>query len=140
MSELECRDFSKAFGAVVALKGVGFSVKSGDIRALFGGNGSGKSTCAKILGGSVFKNDGEIYIDGKKIEIDSPISAIKQGIAVTSQELSLFPKQTVNQNLILLDTPKKFLFFKIGRRPVPKPYRLWNGWDCRPCWILSFRN
>ncbi|MBT4644635.1 MAG: sugar ABC transporter ATP-binding protein [Deltaproteobacteria bacterium] len=112
MSELECRDFSKAFGAVVALKGVGFSVKSGDIRALFGGNGSGKSTCAKILGGSVFKNDGEIYIDGKKIEIDSPISAIKQGIAVTSQELSLFPKQTVNQNLILLDTPKKFLFFQ----------------------------
>ena len=111
MSELEFRNISKAFGAVVALKGASLSIKSEEIRAIFGGNGSGKSTLAKILGGSVFKNDGEIFIDGKKIEIDSPISAIKHGISVTSQELSLFPMRTVRQNLTLLNTPKKFLFF-----------------------------
>jgi ribose transport system ATP-binding protein len=112
LPELECRNFSKAFGVVVALKAVSLSLKKGEIRALFGGNGSGKSTCAKILGGSVSKDNGEILIDGKKFEIESPMSAIKQRIAVTSQELSLFPNRTVNQNLTLLNTPKKFLFFE----------------------------
>lgn len=112
MAELELRNMKKAFGAVVALKGANLSLKSGEIRAIFGGNGSGKSTLAKILGGSVFPNDGEIYIDGNKSKIDSPISAIKHGIAVTSQELSLFPDRTVKQNLTLLNTPKKFLFFE----------------------------
>jgi ribose transport system ATP-binding protein len=112
LSELELRNIKKAFGAVVALKGASLSLKSGEIRAIFGGNGSGKSTLAKILGGSVFPNDGEIYIDGNRININSPISAIKHGIAVTSQELSLFPDRTVKQNLTLLNTPKKFLFFE----------------------------
>ncbi len=112
MSELEFRNINKAFGAVVALKNASLSVKSGEIRAIFGGNGSGKSTLAKILGGSVFKNDGEILIDGKKTEMKSPISAIRHGVAVTSQELSLLPNRTVLQNLTLLNTPKRFLFFE----------------------------
>jgi ribose transport system ATP-binding protein len=111
LSELEFRNISKAFGAVVALKEASLSIKSKEIRAIFGGNGSGKSTLAKILGGSVYKNSGDIYIDGKKIEINSPISSIKHGISVTSQELSLFPLRTVRQNLTLLNAPKKLLFF-----------------------------
>jgi ABC-type sugar transport system ATPase subunit len=112
LSELEFRNINKTFGAVVALKSASLLIKSGEIRAIFGGNGSGKSTLAKILGGSVYPNDGDIYIDGKKSKINSPISAIKHGIAVTSQELSLFPYRTVRQNLTLLNTPKKFLFFE----------------------------
>lgn len=112
MTDLEIHNVRKAFGAVVALKGADLSVKSGEIRSLLGGNGSGKSTLAKILGGSVHKDDGEIVVDGKKIEIISPISAIGHGIAVTSQELSLFPNRTVIQNLSLLNIPKKFLFYE----------------------------
>ncbi len=112
MADLEIRNVRKSFGAVVALKGADLSVKNGEIRSLLGGNGSGKSTLAKILGGSVYKDDGEIMVDGKRIEINSPISAIGHGIAVTSQELSLFPNRTVIQNLSLLDIPKKFLFYE----------------------------
>ena len=112
MPDLELRNVRKAFGAVVALKGVSLSAKSGEICSLLGGNGSGKSTLAKILGGSVFKDGGEIIVDGEKIEIHSPISAIRHGIAVTSQELSLLPNRTVLQNLSLLDVPRKFLFFE----------------------------
>jgi len=110
--DLEMLNVRKSFGAVVALKGAGLSVKRGEICSLLGGNGSGKSTLAKILGGSVRKDDGEILVDGKKIEIGSPISAIGHGIAVTSQELSLFPNRTVLQNLSLLNIPKKFLFYE----------------------------
>ena len=112
MPDLEMRNVRKAFGAVVALKGADLSMKNGEIRSLLGGNGSGKSTLAKILGGSVCKDDGEIIFNGKKIEISSPFSAIEHGIAVTSQELSLFPNRTVIQNLSLLNIPKKFLFFE----------------------------
>ena len=109
---LEMRNIRKSFGAVVALKGADLSVKSGEICSLLGGNGSGKSTLAKILGGAVSKDDGAISVDGNEIGICSPISAIGHGIAVTAQELSLFPNRTVLQNLSLLNTPKKFLFYE----------------------------
>ncbi len=112
MSYLHCQDINKAFGAVIALKDATFSVEKGEIHAILGGNGSGKSTLAKIIGGSVFADGGEILIDGHKVRIKSPIHAKELGIAVTSQELSLFNHLTVEENLVLLDKAEHLKLFR----------------------------
>ncbi len=111
MAEIEYKHISKNFGAVKALVDVSFHVSSGEIRALLGGNGSGKSTLARITGGTVGQSSGEIWLDGEQIEINSPLESRKHGIAVTSQELSLFPRMTVVDNLSLLKVPKKLGIF-----------------------------
>ena len=87
-------------------------LEKGEIRALLGGNGSGKSTIAKVVGGIVKMDFGELFIEGQPITVSSPASAISQGIGVTSQELSLFPLMTVADNLSLIDTPKKLGVFR----------------------------
>jgi len=111
LAALEYRDIHKNFGAVVALKGVSLSVEKGEIRALLGGNGSGKSTLARITSGVVGQTSGEVWFDGQKLDITSPEASRKYGIAVTSQELSLFPSLTLVENLSLLNVPKKLGIF-----------------------------
>lgn len=120
MSYLECIHIQKAFGAVIALQDATLNVEKGDIHAILGGNGSGKSTLAKIIGGSVFMDDGEILIDGKKAKIDSPIKAREMGIVVTSQELSLFNHQTVEENLTLLEESTVLKIFKDKKKSTEK--------------------
>lgn len=112
MAFLELKNVKKTYGSVVALGGVDLSVEAGEIRALLGGNGSGKSTIAKIVGGIVGMDSGKILIDDSAIMVTSPANAISQGIGVTSQELSLFPLLTVAENLSLINTPKKMGIFR----------------------------
>ncbi len=112
LSYLELKGIRKAYGSVVALKNAELTMERGEVRALLGGNGSGKSTLSKIIGGSVRPDSGEITLDGRRLNIYSPIDAIDKKIAVTSQELSLFPNLTVAQNLSLLKTPKKLCIFQ----------------------------
>ena len=111
MAFLEIKNVKKSYGSVIALGGVDLSIEKGEIRALLGGNGSGKSTIAKVVGGIVKMDFGELFIEGQPITVSSPASAISQGIGVTSQELSLFPLMTVADNLSLIDTPKKLGVF-----------------------------
>jgi ABC-type sugar transport system ATPase subunit len=117
---LDCKDINKRFGAVVALKDAAFSFNSGEIHAILGGNGSGKSTLARIVGGSVSADSGEVIIDGKQVHIDSPVKAKKLGIAVTSQELSLFNHMTVEDNLSLLDDPAYLHLLRSPRQASKK--------------------
>lgn len=98
---LECKKISKTFGANPALKDVDLIVESGEIRALLGGNGSGKSTMSKIIGGALNATSGTMEIDGKPYLPKSAIDAKKRSIVFTSQELSLFDNLTVEENLML---------------------------------------
>lgn len=101
----EMRGIEKRFDAVVALKGASLDVSPGEIRALLGSNGSGKSTMIKILSGVYYPNAGQILIDGKPVEIQSGQDARNLGIATAYQDLSLIPTMTVMDNILLGDEP-----------------------------------
>lgn len=107
---LQCKNINKSYGSVIALQKAELSVEKGEIRALLGGNGSGKSTIAKILSGVVKEDSGEIYFDDKKYMVRSPVQAKKAKVIMTSQELSLLSNMTVAENLCICDIPTKGLF------------------------------
>lgn len=98
---LEAKGISKQFGNFYALWDVGFSVYPGEVNVLIGENGAGKSTLMKILSGVYAKDAGEIYLDGKSVEIQSPVKAEKLGIGTVYQELTLAPQLSVAENLYL---------------------------------------
>ncbi len=93
---------SKTFPGVTALYDISLEVKRGEIHALIGENGAGKSTLIKILSG-VYQSDkgAEIFIDGKKIEVMTPLEALKTGIVVIYQDFSLFPNTSVAENIAI---------------------------------------
>ena len=68
---LEMKDIHKKFPGVYALRGVSLQLRSGEVHALLGENGAGKSTLIKVLGGIYEKDQGEIWIDGREVKIDS---------------------------------------------------------------------
>jgi len=98
---LEMKGIKKRFPGVYALDDVTFRVKKGDIHALVGGNGAGKSTLMKILAGAIEPDDGSIFVDGKKVIINTPEAAKKLGIAIIYQELDLVPTFNAVQNVFL---------------------------------------
>ena len=106
---LEMKEVSKNFDAVIALNKANLYAKSGRIMALLGSNGSGKSTLMKILSGLVFMSSGSVLIDDKPVKIRSSKDAIKNGIAVAYQDLSLIPAMSVLDNIVLGLEPKKKL-------------------------------
>lgn len=99
-------DLEKNFGAVKALSSASLKMERGEIRALLGANGSGKSTLVKVLSGLNKKDGGEIWLNGKEIEIPSPVSSKKYGIAMAYQDMSLIPELTLEENLVLGNEPK----------------------------------
>lgn len=107
---LEMRGIHKRFGAVVALNDASLTVNEGEILALAGSNGSGKSTMIKVLAGLVAPNSGKIFLDGKEISIHSGTDAVKEGIATAFQDLSLIPTMSVQDNILLGCEPKKGSF------------------------------
>jgi D-xylose transport system ATP-binding protein len=95
---LEVRNVSKYFGNVIALKDVSTVVNAGQVTCVLGDNGAGKSTLIKILSGVVKPDDGEIKIDGKAVQIDSPHKARHLGIETVYQDLALFDNSTAVGN------------------------------------------
>jgi len=98
---VEIQHVSKCFAKVVANKDVSISVNSGEVVALLGENGAGKSTIMKILYGLYSMDEGRILIRGKEAAIKSPADAMKQGIAMIQQHFSLVPTHTATENIIL---------------------------------------
>ena len=98
---LEMRNISKEFPGVKALDGVDLSLESGEVHVLLGENGAGKSTLIKILSGAYTADCGEIYIRGRKVEINTPRAAIDLGVAVIYQELNLNPFTPIYENVFL---------------------------------------
>jgi D-xylose transport system ATP-binding protein len=106
---LEARAVAKRFGGVVALRGVSFELRAGEVHALCGENGAGKSTLIKLLAGvhPHGSYDGAIYVNGTEAAFRSTRDAEAAGIGVIHQELALFPDMTVAENLLLGDLPRR---------------------------------
>ena len=98
---LEMKGISKSFPGVKALKNVSLQLKAGEVHALLGENGAGKSTLIKVLGGIYHAEEGEIYIDGQKKDIDGVVAARAAGVSIVHQELVLVPYMTVAENIFL---------------------------------------
>src|ERR687893_889228 len=98
---LDCRGIEKSFGAVEVLKGVDFSVHSGEVMALVGDNGAGKSTLIKCIAGIHPIDGGEVRFDGSPVQIGGPKDAADLGIEVVYQDLALCDNLDVVQNMYL---------------------------------------
>ena len=103
---LEMRNISIEFPGVKALNEVYFSTKTGMTHALIGANGAGKSTLMKVLSGAYGHYTGEIFIEGKKVDIRTPKDAQDNGIQIVYQEVdtALIPYLTVGENIMLNET------------------------------------
>lgn len=98
---VEMRGITKKFPRVVADDKVDFDLKSGEIHALLGENGAGKSTLMNVLYGMYSADEGEISVEGRKVEIKSPKDAIRLGIGMVHQHFTLVSTMTVAQNVVL---------------------------------------
>lgn len=103
---LEMRNISKQYPGVRALDDVSLSVEVGEIHALLGENGAGKSTMMKILAGAQSKDGGEILLNGSVVHIDSPQQAMALGISIIYQEFNLVPFLSAGENIYLGREPR----------------------------------
>jgi general nucleoside transport system ATP-binding protein len=104
---LELKGITKRFGSVVANDRVDFDVRAGEVHALLGENGAGKSTLMSVLYGLYRPTEGEIFVDGTLVEVDSPATAIKLGIGMVHQHFMLVPVMTVAENIVLGQEPRR---------------------------------
>ena len=107
MSLLEVRNIGKQFPGVRALHRVEFSIEKGEVVALLGENGAGKSTLMKILAGVQPPSEGQIFLDGKEVTIDSVEEGLDLGIALIHQELNLATNLSAAANIFLGREPRK---------------------------------
>ncbi len=101
MTAVVMKGISKAFGGVKALDNVDFAVLPGEIHALLGGNGAGKSTILKVLNGVHRPDAGTIAVGGVALTTHTPEASRAAGIAMNFQEMSLIPTLSVAQNIFL---------------------------------------
>ena len=114
---LRMEHITKRFGDMYANRDISFDVRKGEVHTLLGENGAGKSTLMNVLFGLYQPTEGSIYIHGKKVRIDSPSQAVKQGIGMVHQHFMLVEAMTVLENIILGDRNTKGIFIdKDARR------------------------
>lgn len=111
---MQAKGLVKRYGQVTALDGADFELRAGEILAVIGDNGAGKSSLIKCLSGATIPDQGEILLDGKPIHFKSPMDARKSGIETVYQDLAVAPAMTIAENLFL------------GREL------------CRPGWLAGF--
>ena len=99
--KLRVSNIEKSFPGVKALDNVSFAVRKGTVHAICGENGAGKSTLMKIINGIYKQDAGQILIDEKVVEINSPIEARQLGIAMIFQELNYIPEMTIEESLFV---------------------------------------
>lgn len=100
-SLLEMKNIAKSFSGNKVLIGVNLTVEEGEVHALLGENGAGKSTLMKILGGIYTKDAGEIYINGKEVQIHSVSDSKANGVSIIHQELMLAQHLTIAENVFM---------------------------------------
>lgn len=118
MARLEARGISKSYGAALVLRDVDVTIEPGEIVALAGENGSGKSTFAKIVSGTVAASAGTITVDGTLLPSGNPQQAAKSGVGIVPQEITGVPDLNVAENILL---PLNHSLLSLRTRP--------HGWE-----------
>lgn len=103
-------NISKSFFGVSVLENVNFDLSKGEIHSLIGENGAGKTTLMKLLTAEENLDSGQIFINGKLINLQNPKDSMKQGIAFVHQELSIFDNLSIGENIFIGRLPKNGLF------------------------------
>ncbi len=103
---LEMRGITKAFPGVLALNKVDLAIRAGTVLALVGENGAGKSTLMKVLSGVYRMDEGQIFLDGKPVEVESPLASQHLGISIIYQEFNLLNNMSVAENIFVGREPK----------------------------------
>ncbi|MBX3596773.1 MAG: sugar ABC transporter ATP-binding protein [Rhizobiaceae bacterium] len=98
---LVAKGVTKRFGALTALSGIDLTIRSGEVLALLGDNGAGKSTFIKVVSGAHPPSDGTILIEGQPVSFNSPKDAADAGIATIFQELALSENLSISENVFL---------------------------------------
>ena len=98
---LEARGLVKRYGHVTALDGMDFELRAGEILAVIGDNGAGKSSLIKALSGALVPDAGTMLLDGREVSFRKPLDARRAGIETVYQELAVAPAMTVAENLFL---------------------------------------
>jgi fructose transport system ATP-binding protein len=98
---MQAKGLVKRYGQVTAIDGADFELRAGEILAVIGDNGAGKSSLIKCLSGATIPDEGEIWLDGKPIHFKSPIDARRVGIETVYQDLAVAPAMTIAENLFL---------------------------------------
>ena len=98
---MQARGLVKRYGQVTALDGADFELRAGEILAVIGDNGAGKSSLIKCLSGATIPDEGSIELDGNPIHFKSPMDARRVGIETVYQDLAVAPAMTIAENLFL---------------------------------------
>lgn len=98
---MQAKGLVKRYGQVTALDGVDFELRAGEILAVIGDNGAGKSSLIKALSGATVPDEGEILLDGKRVQFRNPMDARREGIECCYQDLAVAPAMTIAENLFL---------------------------------------
>lgn len=108
------RRVTKYFGGTVAVAEVSLELRSGEVLALVGENGAGKSTCVKLLAGVYRPDSGEVFLEGRPLDLHSPLEAHHHGFAVMHQHPGLFGDLSVAENMFI-GHPRKDRWQRLNR-------------------------
>jgi simple sugar transport system ATP-binding protein len=111
---IETRGLHKWYSGVHALKNVNFHVDRGEVVGLVGDNGAGKTTLIKILSGVHRPDQGEVFVEGRKVDIGTPKKAMKLGIETIYQTNSMVPTMSIARNLFIGREPLNVSLFGFG--------------------------
>lgn len=100
---IEAKNIKKVFSGVVAIDGIDFELRKGEVHALMGENGAGKSTLSKIISGIYEADGGEMRVNGKVESFSSVREAVNKGVSIVTQEFSLLPDLSIAENIFLAD-------------------------------------
>ena len=98
---VELKSVTKKFPGVVAMRDMHIAIRPGEIHGLIGENGAGKSTLIKVLTGVYVPEEGEIFVDSRKVRFSNPVQAREQGITCVYQELNIVPMLSVVDNVFM---------------------------------------
>jgi fructose transport system ATP-binding protein len=98
---MQAKGLVKRYGQVTALDGADFELRAGEILAVIGDNGAGKSSLIKCLSGASIPDEGEVYLDGQRVHFRSPMDGRRHGIETVYQDLAVAPAMTIAENLFL---------------------------------------
>lgn len=118
---LSARSLNKRYGRVTALDNCDFDLMPGEILAVIGDNGAGKSSLIKALSGAIRPDSGDILLDGKKIEFSSPIDARLAGVETVYQTLAMSPALSIADNMFMGREIRKSGFMGTVLRQLDRP-------------------